>query len=72
MRTTLNINDDLIAKVKELTGINEKTKLVHMGLQALIERESSKRLAALGGSAPALTIAPRRRSDYRIAEDKGS
>ena len=69
MRTTLNINDDLMARVRELTGINGKTKLVHMGLQALIERESSKRLATLGASAPDLSIAPRRHSGYRVAED---
>jgi len=69
MRTTLNINDELIAKLRELTGIHEKTKLVHMGLQALLERESSKRLAALGGSAPDLEIAPRRSSSYRVAEN---
>lgn len=69
MRTTLNIDDELMGKVRELTGIKEKTKLVHMGLEALVERESSKRLARLGGSAPDLTIAPRRVSGYRAAED---
>lgn len=69
MRTTLNINDELMSKVRELTGITEKTKLVHMGLEALVERESSKRLASLGGSAPNLKIVPRRISNYRAAED---
>ncbi len=50
MRTTLNIEDALIEKAALLTGITEKTSLVRLGLQALIARESSKRLALLGGS----------------------
>lgn len=62
MRTTLNIEDKLIDKASELTGIKEKTSLVRLGLQALIARESSKRLAKLGGTEKRLKIAPRRRS----------
>ena len=62
MRTTLNIEDKLIDKASKLTGIKEKTSLVRLGLQALIARESSKRLAKLGGTEKKLKIASRRRS----------
>jgi Arc/MetJ family transcription regulator len=61
MRTTLNIDDDLLEKAREITGEREKTALVRMGLQALIEREAARRLAALGGSMPNLEVPPRRR-----------
>jgi Arc/MetJ family transcription regulator len=61
MRTTLNIEDKLIDKASKLTGIKEKTSLVRLGLQALIARESSKRLALLGGTEKKLTITRRRR-----------
>ena len=63
MRTTLNIDDRLLAEAQRITGIAEKTRLVREGLQALIERESARRLAALGGSEPQLKSVPRRRSD---------
>ena len=62
MRTTLNIENELIEKAAKLTGINEKTSLVRLGLEALIARESSKRLAKLGGSEKDLKRIPRRRS----------
>jgi Arc/MetJ family transcription regulator len=62
MRTTLNIDDELLAKASELTGLSEKTALLRESLKALIERESSRRLAALGGSEPLLTSIPRRQS----------
>lgn len=62
MRTTLNIDDLLIKKAAKLTGTSEKTALVRMGLEALIAREASKRLAEIGASEPGLRIAPRRRS----------
>lgn len=62
MRTTLNIEDKLIDKASKLTGIKEKTSLVRLGLQALIAKESSKRLAKLGGTEKKLKISPRRRS----------
>ena len=65
MKTTLNIDDQLLAKARRLTRIEEKTALVHAGLEALIARESARRLAALGGSEPALTPVPRRRSTPR-------
>lgn len=61
MRTTLNINDELISKVSKFTGIKEKTTLVRLGLEALIARESSKRLAKLGGTERNLRAIPRRR-----------
>lgn len=60
MRTTLNINDDLLQSASQLTGITEKTSLVKIGLEALITLESAKRLASLGGSQPQLTAIPRR------------
>ena len=63
MRTTLNIEDALIDEASKLTGINEKTTLVRLGLEALIARESGKRLAQLGGTEKNLTITPRRRPD---------
>ena len=61
MRTTLNIEDKLINRASELTGIKEKTTLVKLGLEALIARESSKRLARLGGTEKELKVIPRRR-----------
>jgi len=62
MRTTLIIDDVLLARARRLTGIEEKTALVHAGLEALIAREAAKRLAAPGGSQPHLEPVPRRRS----------
>jgi Arc/MetJ family transcription regulator len=62
MRTTLIIDEELLSKARELTGIQEKTALVHAGLEALIARESAKRLAALGGTQPKISNIPRRRS----------
>ncbi|MBN2199372.1 MAG: type II toxin-antitoxin system VapB family antitoxin [Candidatus Aminicenantes bacterium] len=61
MRTTLNIDDRLLGRASELTGIKEKTSLVRLGLEALIARESSKRLARLGGSEKRLRPIPRRK-----------
>lgn len=61
MRTTLNIEEKLIHKAREMTGIHEKTHLVRLGLEALIARESSKRLAKLGGTETKLRQIPRRR-----------
>lgn len=65
MRTTLNIEDKLIDKASKLTGIKEKTTLVKRGLEALIARESSKRLARLGGTEKKLIMIPRRRTENR-------
>ena len=61
MRTTLNIDDKILEKASRLTGINEKTALVRKGLEALIARESSKRLAKLGGTEKDLRPVPRRK-----------
>jgi Arc/MetJ family transcription regulator len=62
MRTTLNINDHLLKRAGQLTGVHEKTQLVRLGLEALISREAAKRLARLGGSDPHLKDIRRRRS----------
>ncbi|MDO9567724.1 MAG: type II toxin-antitoxin system VapB family antitoxin [Candidatus Desulfaltia sp.] len=61
MRTTLNIEDKLIDKAIKLTGIKEKTALVKLGLEALIARESARRLAKLGGTQKQLQEIPRRK-----------
>ena len=63
MRTTINIDDDLIAAAREYTGITEKTELVRMALKSLVALEAGRRLAALGGSDPDMKDIPRRRSE---------
>jgi len=63
VRTTLNIEDNLLEKAARLTGITEKTSLVRLGLQALIAKESAKRLAGLGGTEKDLKTIPRRRTE---------
>ncbi|HEY9149799.1 MAG TPA: type II toxin-antitoxin system VapB family antitoxin [Gammaproteobacteria bacterium] len=63
MRTTLNIDDQLLEEARRITGMTEKAALVREGLRALIERESARRLARLGGSEPQLESVPRRQSD---------
>lgn len=63
MRTTLALDDELLAKAQALTGLSEKTVLVREALRALIQRESAKRLALLGGSDPQLEDIPRRQSE---------
>jgi Arc/MetJ family transcription regulator len=68
MKTTLNIDDALLADARRLSRIEEKTALVRAGLEALIARESARRLAALGGSEPALKPVRRRRSAPRGAQ----
>ncbi len=65
MRTTLVLDDDLLAEAQRLTGVMEKTALVRAGLTALIERESARRLARLGGSEPNASPIARRRPDER-------
>jgi len=62
MRTTINLDDHLVAEAQRITGMKERTALIHEGLKALIERESARRLARLGGSEPRLQPVPRRRS----------
>ncbi|MDZ7627228.1 MAG: type II toxin-antitoxin system VapB family antitoxin [Parvularculaceae bacterium] len=61
MRTTIALDDDLVREAQKLTGLAEKAGLVREALKALIERESARRLARLGGSEPALDTPPRRR-----------
>jgi hypothetical protein len=61
MRTTLNIDDKALSTAAQLTGVHRKTHLVRRGLEALIARESARRLAALGGSEPKVRPVPRRR-----------
>jgi Arc/MetJ family transcription regulator len=61
MRTTVTLDDDLVQQAIEYTGITEKAALVRAGLQALVRQEAARRLAALGGSDPGATAAPRRR-----------
>lgn len=65
MRTTLNIHDALLERARKLTGIQEKTALIHAAIEAIIARESARRLARLGGSQPKLRAAPRRRAPRR-------
>ena len=61
MRTTLNIDDHLIKRAVQLTGVQEKTQLVRLGLEGLISREAGKRLDRLGGTEPHLKDIRRRR-----------
>ncbi len=61
MRTTLALDDDLVAQAQEYTGIMEKSALIREALQSLVAREAARRLIALGGSDPDATAAPRRR-----------
>jgi Arc/MetJ family transcription regulator len=61
MRTTIALDDDLVARAEALTGLKEKAALLREALKALVERESARRLAALGGSDPLAAAGPRRR-----------
>ena len=65
MRTTLALDDELLAKAELYTGIREKSALVREALKALVEREAARRLARLGGSEPDLKPIPRRRSKLK-------
>jgi Arc/MetJ family transcription regulator len=62
-RTTLILDDELLEEARRLTGLDEKTAVVHEGLKALIRRESARQLAELGGTEPDLKPIPRRRSE---------
>jgi Arc/MetJ family transcription regulator len=62
MRTTIAIDDELLAKAQEYTGLHEKSAIVREALKALVEREAGRRLARLGGTEPQLRPVPRRRS----------
>lgn len=63
MRTTINLDDELLAEARRITGIKGRTALIHERLRALIERESARRLARLGGSEAQLRPVPRRRPE---------
>jgi Arc/MetJ family transcription regulator len=65
MRTTINIDDELMEKAQSMTGMAEKTALVREGLRALIERESARRLALLGGTEPKLKAILRRHPEMK-------
>ena len=65
MRTTVTLDEDLVARAERATGVTERSALLRAGLLALIERESARRLARLGGSEPNLKQIPRRRDDPR-------
>ena len=67
MRTTVNIDDELLAQAEKFTGITERATLVREAFKALVEREAARRLAKLGGTMPDLEPIPRRRSE--VAED---
>jgi Arc/MetJ family transcription regulator len=62
MRTTINLDEALLDEAQRITGLTERTALIREGLKALIERESARRLARLGGSEPRIKPVPRRRS----------
>jgi Arc/MetJ family transcription regulator len=63
VRTTVNLDDELLDEARRITGMDGRTALIHEGLRALIERESARRLARLGGSEAKLRPVPRRRSE---------
>lgn len=65
MRTTLNLDDGLLDAALAATGESEKTKVIHLGLQALIRQTAAARLAGLGGTAPSAKAAPRKREWQR-------
>ncbi len=65
MRTTLNLDDALLDAALEATGEQEKTKVIHLGLQALVRQKAAERLAALGGTMPNAAAAPRQREWQR-------
>ncbi len=67
MRTTITLDDELLAKAHEMTGVAERSTLIHNGLRLLIQREAARRLSLLGGSDPTAAIPPRRRSRPAVA-----
>ena len=64
MRTTINIDDELLQEAMELTGIREKTKLIDLALTLVVQRESARRLAKMGGTEPDIKPIPRRRPSF--------
>jgi Arc/MetJ family transcription regulator len=71
MRTTVALDDDLVRTAQEFTGVAEKATLLREALKALIERESARRLASLGGSMPELRNIPRRQSEKKANRISG-
>ncbi len=69
MRTTVTIDDELLAKAKDYMGIEEVPTLVRMGLELLVQREAGRRLARLGGSQPGLEYIPRRRPPNFVSSE---
>jgi Arc/MetJ family transcription regulator len=65
MRTTIALDDELVARAREYTGIKENSALVRAALEALVQREAGRRLARLGGSQPDLKDIPRRRPPFK-------
>lgn len=65
MRTTVVLDDELLAKAQEYSGVTEKSALLRLALETLVQREAARRLARLGGIAPDLKLPPRRRSQTR-------
>lgn len=63
MRTTIKLDDELLAKAQRYTGITEKSEIVREALRALVQREASRRMILMGGSDPDATAGPRRRSE---------
>ena len=70
MRTTINLDDDLLALASKLTGITDRTPLIRESLKAIIARESARRLALLGGSMPDFEVPPRRRPEIDLIEQE--
>jgi Arc/MetJ family transcription regulator len=72
MRTTITLDDELLAKASEYSGISERAALLHEGLKLIVQREAARRLILLGGSDPTASIPPRRRPKpaVRRAETK--
>ena len=64
MRTTVTLDDELVAKASQYTGITERSALLREALHSLVAREAARRMIALGGSDPTATAAPRRRPPY--------
>jgi Arc/MetJ family transcription regulator len=61
MRTTVTIDDELLKRAEEYTGVKERAALIRLGLEALVQREAARRLARMGGSDPTASAAPRKR-----------
>lgn len=72
MRTTINLDDDLLATASRLTGITDRTPLIRESLKAIIARESARRLALMGGSMPDFEVPPRRRPEIEPDLASGS